>query len=77
MAPKTWKTSSPAAEDVSIFSSSETRAILRVFRIPSAPIPWEHIGLAGDCLWSEIDHPLERFRPLRTNRFNPKGFIIP
>ncbi len=42
-----------------------------------APIPWEHICITGDYLWNEIDQPLERFRPLRTNRFNPKGFIFP
>ncbi|MGH7105509.1 MAG: Tn3 family transposase [Acetobacteraceae bacterium] len=42
-----------------------------------APIPWGHIGLTGDYLWNEIDHPLERFRPLRTNHFNPKAFVFP
>jgi hypothetical protein len=26
----------------------------------------EHISLTGDYLWSEIDKPRERFRPLRT-----------
>jgi hypothetical protein len=40
-------------------------------------IPWSHIGITGDYLWNEIDHPLERFRPLRTNHFNPKGFVFP
>lgn len=42
-----------------------------------APIPWSHISITGDYLWNEIDQPLERFRPLRTNRFNPKGFVFP
>ena len=40
-----------------------------------APIPWSHIGITGDYLWNEIDHPLERFRPLRTNHFKPKAFV--
>lgn len=31
-----------------------------------APLGWEHISLTGDYLWSEIDKPRERFRPLRT-----------
>ena len=30
-----------------------------------APLGWEHIGLTGDYLWSELDKPRERFRPLR------------
>jgi len=42
-----------------------------------APIPWSHIGITGDYLWNEIDQPLERYRPLRTNRFNPKAFGLP
>lgn len=42
-----------------------------------APLPWGHISLTGDYLWNEIDHPLERYRPVRTNRFNPKNFIFP
>ena len=42
-----------------------------------APVPWSHIGITGDYLWNEIDRPLERFRPLRTNHFNPKGFVFP
>ena len=25
----------------------------------------------------EIDHPLERYRPIRANRFNPKNFLFP
>ncbi|WP_105492038.1 Tn3 family transposase, partial [Escherichia coli] len=33
-----------------------------------SPLPWGHISLTGDYLWNEIDHPLERYRPLRTNR---------
>lgn len=31
-----------------------------------APLGWEQIRLTGDYLWSEIDKPRERFRPLRT-----------
>jgi hypothetical protein len=42
-----------------------------------APIPWSHIGITGDYLWNEIDQSFECFRPLRTNRFNPKGFVFP
>ncbi|KQX29237.1 MULTISPECIES: Tn3 family transposase [Ensifer] len=42
-----------------------------------APLPWAHIALTGDYLWNEIDRPLERFRPIRTNRFNPKNFQFP
>ena len=30
-----------------------------------APLGWEHVSLTGDYLWSEIDRPRERFRPLR------------
>jgi TnpA family transposase len=30
-----------------------------------APLGWEHVGLTGDYLWSELDRPRERFRPLR------------
>lgn len=30
-----------------------------------APLGWEHIGLTGDYLWSEMDKPRERFSPLR------------
>ncbi len=42
-----------------------------------APLPWAHIALTGDYLWNEIDRPLERFRPIRTNRFNPNNFKFP
>lgn len=42
-----------------------------------APLPWGHISLTGDYLWNEIDRPLERYRPVRTKRFNPKNFIFP
>ncbi len=31
-----------------------------------APLDWERISLTGDYLWSEIEKPRERFRPLRT-----------
>ncbi|EQB98987.1 TnpA, transposase [Photorhabdus temperata subsp. temperata M1021] len=27
-------------------------------------------------LWNEIDRPLERYRPVRTKRFNPKNFTF-
>ena len=30
-----------------------------------APLGWEHVGFTGDYLWSEIDRPRQRFRPLR------------
>lgn len=42
-----------------------------------APLPWAHIALTGDYLWNEIDRPLGRFRPIRTNRFNPNNFKFP
>jgi len=42
-----------------------------------APLPWSHIALTGDYLWNEIDQPIERFRPIRANRFNPKSFVFP
>lgn len=42
-----------------------------------APLPWSHIALTGDYLWNEIDRPLERYRPIRANRFNPKNFVFP
>jgi len=42
-----------------------------------APLPWSHIALTGDYFWNEIDQPLERFRPIRANRFNPKSFVFP
>jgi len=42
-----------------------------------APLPWSHIALTGDYLWNEIDQPLERFRPIRANRFNPKSLVFP
>ncbi len=32
------------------------------------PLGWEHIGLTGDYLWSEMDKHRERFRPLRLHR---------
>lgn len=38
-----------------------------------APLPWAHIALTGDYLWNEIDRPLERYRPIHTNRFNPNN----
>jgi len=33
-----------------------------------ASLGWEHIGLTGDYLWSEMDKPRERFRPLRLHQ---------
>lgn len=33
-----------------------------------APLGWEHVGLTGDYLWSEIDKPREQFRPLRLHQ---------
>lgn len=33
-----------------------------------APLGWEHIGLTGDYLWSELDKPRERFKPLRLHQ---------
>ena len=32
-----------------------------------APLGWEHVSLIGDYLWSEINKPRERFRPLRSS----------
>jgi len=32
-----------------------------------------YITLIGDYLWNEIDRPLERFRPIRANHFNPNS----
>ncbi len=37
-----------------------------------APLGWEHIGLTGDYLWSEVDKPRERFRPLRVAAADPR-----
>ena len=47
------------------------------FELRDGAIPWSHIGITGDYLWKEIDHPLERFRPLRANHFNSKGSVFP
>ena len=41
-----------------------------------APVKWDHIALTGDYLWSEIERPRERFRPLRTNRFDAARFCF-
>ena len=46
------------------------------FELHDGAIPWSHIGITGDYLWKEIDHPLERFRSLRANHFNSKGFAF-
>ena len=42
-----------------------------------APLKWRHIALTGDYLWSEVDRPRERFRPLRTRRFDAASFNSP
>ena len=42
-----------------------------------APLKWRHIALTGDYLWSEVQRPRERFRPLRTRRFDPNRFATP
>jgi TnpA family transposase len=42
-----------------------------------APLKWDHIALTGDYLWSDLQTPRERFRPLRTNRFRPDAFRNP
>ena len=42
-----------------------------------APVKWDHIALTGDYLWSDLDMPRERFRPLRTSRFRPELFPAP
>ena len=42
-----------------------------------APIRWGHIALTGDYLWAELERPRERFRPLRTRRFDPARFAGP
>jgi hypothetical protein len=39
-----------------------------------APVRWDHIALTGDYLWSDVQTPRERFRPLRTGRFRPEAF---
>jgi hypothetical protein len=31
--------------------------------------------VAYQALWNEIDRPLERFRPIRANHFNPNKSI--
>jgi TnpA family transposase len=42
-----------------------------------APLRWDHIALTGDYLWSDVDVPRERFRPLRTSSFRPDAFRPP
>lgn len=37
--------------------------------------PLVYIALIGDYLWNEIDRPLERFRPIRADQFNPNKSI--
>ena len=39
-----------------------------------APLRWDHIALTGDYLWSDVETPRERFRPLRTGRFRADAF---
>jgi TnpA family transposase len=42
-----------------------------------APVRWDHIALTGDYLWSDVQTPRDRFRPLRTSRFRPEAFRAP
>ena len=39
-----------------------------------APVRWDHIALTGDYLWSDVQTPRDRFRPLRIGRFRPEAF---
>ena len=39
-----------------------------------APVRWDHIALTGDYLWSDVQTPRDRFRPLRISRFRPEAF---
>lgn len=39
-----------------------------------APVRWDHIALTGDYLWSDMQTPRDRFRPLRISRFRPEAF---
>ena len=39
-----------------------------------APLRWDHIALTGDYLWSDVETPRDRFRPLRTGRFRADAF---
>jgi len=39
-----------------------------------APLRWDHIGLTGDYLWSDVQTPRDRFRPLRISRFRSEAF---
>ncbi len=39
-----------------------------------APVRWDHIALTVDYLWSDVDAPRERFRPLRPSRFRQEAF---
>lgn len=59
-------------------SAAESRAV-RHLRSSGVDVPdqllahvaslgWEHIGLTGNYLWSEMDKPRERFRPLRLHQ---------
>jgi hypothetical protein len=42
-----------------------------------ASIQWDRVALTGGYLWFEIESPRERFRPLRTNHFDPAQFQNP
>ena len=50
----------------------QARALL--FDPPVAPRRWDHIALTGDYLWSDVETPRNRFRPLRTGRFRADAF---
>ena len=38
-----------------------------------APVRWDHIALTGDYLWSDVQTPRDRFRPLQAG--SVPGFI--
>ena len=72
----------------SVADQCEGGAQLLVVELWSAGVPSLRAGsshaVAGSLgdqpsleFWNEIDRPLECFRPLRTNHFNPKAFVFP
>ena len=52
------------------------RRVAKFVEKPDAPTAERYL-IAGDYLWNEIDRPLERFCPIRVNRFNPRNFLFP
>ena len=73
MAPKTWNTSSPAAEEVSRRSSRLTRWAPRALRVSTvsssslrhvSPLGWDHIVLTGDYDWNSGTDERSNVRPL-------------